>query len=211
MYPNVCLSSAYMAPVAYYIRLFHADKVLIEQHEHYIKQTYRNRCEIDSPNGILALTIPTELRLGSKTPMKEVRISSHNNWRHTHWTALVSSYENSPYFEYYADDLRPFYEQKYEFLLDFSLALQEKICSLLDFSPATELTKEYLTPKTMGDTLDLRESLQPKTLRAGGDSIKPKKYYQVFASRHGFLENLSIADLLFNMGPESLITLRDSI
>ena len=109
------LSSAYLAPIEYYARLYALPQAKIEQYEHYVKQTYRNRCIIAAANGPLALTIPTEKVEGGKCIMRNIRISDHGNWRHLHWTALESAYRQSPFFEYYADDFRPFYEQKYDF------------------------------------------------------------------------------------------------
>ena len=97
------LPSCYLAPVAYYQQLLHAGKAEIEVCDHYVKQTLRNRCWIDSPSGPLALTIPVEKAEG-KQAMRDVRISDHGNWRHQHWQALVSSYRQSPFFEFLADD-----------------------------------------------------------------------------------------------------------
>ncbi|MEG1580098.1 MAG: WbqC family protein [Bacteroidaceae bacterium] len=207
---TICLTSAYLAPIHYYARLFACEKVMIEQHDHYVKQTYRNRCEIASANGRLSLTIPVERSDGAKTPMRDVRISDHDHWRHTHWNALVSNYEKSPYFEYYADDLHPFYEQKYAFLLDFNEALQTKVCELLDLPLSMERTAEYFTAEDLLQVEDLREVIRPKTPFTEDVRFLPKPYYQVFSHRYGFLPNMSIVDLLFNMGPEGLLTLRDS-
>ena len=116
MEKTVYLTSAYLAPVSYYAKLFAADKAYIERYDNYVKQTYRNRCVIAAADGPLALTIPTEKSDSLKCPMKDIRISDHGNWRHMHWNALVSNYRNSAFFEYYADDFRVFYEKKYPFL-----------------------------------------------------------------------------------------------
>ena len=104
------LSSAYLAPVEYYTKLFAYDKVYVERYDNYVKQTYRNRCVIAAADGPLALTIPTEKSDSNKCLMKDVRISDHGNWRHIHWHALVAAYKHSPFFDYYADDFRVFYE-----------------------------------------------------------------------------------------------------
>ena len=99
------LSSAYLAPVEYYTKLLAYDKIFIEQHDHYMKQTYRNRCTITGPDGELALSIPTVKPDTPKCPMKDIRISDHGNWRHLHWNA-IEAYNNTPFFEYYKDDFR---------------------------------------------------------------------------------------------------------
>ena len=121
-------SSAYLAPVEYYTKLLAYDKVFVEQYDHYIKQTYRNRCTIAGPSGELALSIPTVKPDTLKCPMKDIRISDHGNWRHLHWNAIESAYNNTPFFEYYKDDFRPFYEKKYEFLIDFNEELCRMVC-----------------------------------------------------------------------------------
>ena len=200
------LSSAYLAPVEYYTKLLAYDKIFIEQHDHYMKQTYRNRCTITGPDGELALSIPTVKPDTPKCPMKDIRISDHGNWRHLHWNAIESAYNNTPFFEYYKDDFRPFYEKKYEFLLDFNEELRRLVCDLLDMQPAVVYTEHY-EPEVAND---FRETIRPK--HEGEDpAFRPEPYYQVFREKFGFLPNLSIADLLFNMGPEGLVTLRASI
>ena len=141
------LSSAYLAPVEYYSKLLNYDKIFIEQHDHYMKQTYRNRCTIAGPEGELALSIPTVKPEEPKCPMKDIRISDHGNWRHLHWNAIESAYNSTPFFEYYKDDFRPFYEKKYEFLTDFNEELCRLVCELIDIQPAIERTKEYKTER----------------------------------------------------------------
>ena len=124
----IYVGSAYLAPVEYYTKLFAYDKVYVERYDNYVKQTYRNRCVIAAADGPLALTIPTEKSDSNKCLMKDVRISDHGNWRHIHWHALVAAYKHSPFFDYYADDFRVFYEKKYPFLWDFN---QELCLSLI--------------------------------------------------------------------------------
>ncbi len=206
---TICLSTAYLAPVSYYCLLMAGDEVLIEQHENYTKQTYRNRANIMTANGVMPLTIPVVHRGGEKIPVRDLKISDHGNWRHLHWQALQAAYDKSPFFEYYADDFRPFYEGKpTTFLLDYNLKLQELVCGLIGMRPHVSLTTAYLKE---GDFLDLRNAVSPKrpslldALAAGEDKTSPAAYWQVFAQRHGFVADLSIADLLFNMGPESLL------
>jgi hypothetical protein len=204
---SVYLSSAYLAPVEYYTKLLAYDKVYIEQYDHYMKQTYRNRCTIAGPNGELALSIPTVKPATDKYPMKEIRISDHGNWRHLHWNAIESAYNHTPFFEYYKDDFRPFYEQKYEFLIDFNEALCRLVCTLIDIHPHIERTTAYHTTCTQQEA-DFREAIHPKKdFRSVDPAFIPHPYYQVFENKLGFLPNLSIIDLLFNMGPESLLIL----
>lgn len=204
---TIHLSSAYLAPVEYYSKLKAYDKIYIEQHDHYVKQTYRNRCNIAGPEGVLSLSVPIIRPDTPKCAMKDIRISDHGNWRHLHWNAIESAYNNTPFFEYYKDDLRPFYENKYTFLADFNEELRCKICELMDISPVVEHTASYHTD-FLPDEADYREVIHPKKDYTEVDKdFLPKPYYQVFESRHGFLPNLSIIDLLFNMGPESVLVL----
>lgn len=208
MEKTVYLTSAYLAPVSYYAKLFAADKAYIERYDNYVKQTYRNRCVIAAADGPLALTIPTEKPDSLKCPMKDIRISDHGNWRHMHWNALVSNYRNSAFFEYYADEFRVFYEKKYPFLWDFNQEICALVCDLIDIHPQMEGTTEYRTEFAPNEW-DFREIIHPKRdFRIADPNFTAEPYYQVFKENFGFLPNLSIADLLFNMGPESLLVLQ---
>ena len=187
------LPSAYLPPISWFAHLWTGEPIFIEQYENFQKQTIRNRCTIDSPNGPLHLTIPVDksnFTAGGKCLMKDVRISTHSDWQHQHWYALETTYFNSPFFEYLQDDFRPFYEKKWDFLMDFNEALIAKCCELLDIHTSLQRTEDYagITPIT---------------------DAPSKPYYQVFQQKHGFLPNLSVIDLIFNMGNESIILLRD--
>lgn len=204
---TVYLSSAYLAPVEYYTKLATYDKIYVEQHDHYMKQTYRNRCTIAAPDGELPLSIPTVKPDTPKCPMKDIRISDHGNWRHLHWNAIESAYNSTPFFEYYKEDFRPFYEKKYEFLIDFNEELCRMICELIGLHPNMERTEAYKTDFTSDET-DFRERIHPKKdFHIEDPEFVAKPYYQVFEQKLGFIPNLSIIDLLFNMGPESLLLL----
>jgi len=199
------LSTAYLGPIQQYTKLYQFPMVFIETEENYIKQTYRNRCTIAGANGPLSLSIPVIKPDAPKCLTKDIRISDHGNWRHLHWNALVSAYNMSPFFEYYEDDFAPFYQKKYEFLLDFNETLRARICELIDIQPLVQYTDQY-HPEVEND---FRETIRPKHPVAD-PSFHPLPYYQVFKDRHGFLPNLSIVDLLFNLGPESVLVLQGS-
>jgi WbqC-like protein family. len=194
------LSTAYLAPIQYYSKLVTFEEIRIEAEENYPKQTYRNRCIISTANGTQALTVPVEKPDTLKAPTRDIRISEHGNWRHLHWNALVSAYNMSPFFEYYVDDFRPFYEKKFTFLIDYNAALQNVVCDLIDIHPVVVRTSNY-EPVVEND---FRYAITP---RNSLPDIDFKQYYQVFRDKHGFIPNLSIVDLLFNMGPESILYL----
>jgi len=204
---KIILSTAYLAPVSYYCKLMSYSEVLIEQHEHYLKQTYRNRCIIAAPGGTQVLTIPIVRNDSSHSEIRDIEISDHSNWAHQHWQAILTAYENSPYFEYYVDDIYPFYEKSWKYLLDFNETLREKISELIDIQTQINLTDHYLQSNE-GD--DYRNIISPKSVTV--DQIfNPAPYYQVFEQKYGFIPNLSIVDLLFNMGPEALLVLNESV
>ena len=176
--------SYYLAPISYYAQLAQSETVSIDLDEPYRKQTLRNRCYIASPNGPLALTIPVVKFVPYHTPMRDIRISDHGNWRHLHWNALVNSYRRTPFFEFYADEFAPFYEKKWEFLVDYNQALQDLVC------------------KEIGLVAN-GKPLAVDHLPLPGQ----RPYYQLFSDRNGFMPDLSIVDLLFNLGPEALLYL----
>ena len=140
------LATTYFGPVQWYQKLNQSDRCLIECHDHFIKQTYRNRCVIATTNGLQALTVPIERFEGAHCAMLNIRISDHGSWRHLHWNALQSAYGESPFFEFYADDIRPFFERQWEFLVDFNMEITQKMCSI--FSPISRLLMLTFQPKT---------------------------------------------------------------
>ena len=203
------LSTAYLGPISYYARLLAAEEVRIEAFENFQKQTFRNRCVIATAAGAQALTIPI-VHTGSSTPIRDVELSTHGSWTHLHWQALVSSYRQSPFFDYYEDYLRPFYEHPPRFLWDFNEGLRAVVCELLDITTPVLPTKEYLPASAYNNIEDCRTLISPRTPLNVDTHFHSAPYYQVFSQRTGFIPNLSICDLLFNMGPESRIVLRKS-
>lgn len=203
------LSATYFGPIQWYQKLNRFDHILIEQHDNFIKQTYRNRCVIATTQGLQALTVPVERPANGrldKTPLCELRVSNHGEWRHLHWNALQSAYGESPFFEFYADDLRPFFERKWEFLIDFNMAITEKMCQLLDIRPDLKLTDAYQTVDYVAGNAqlsDYRDIIRPKHPGADPGFTAPV-YYQVYSAKYGFQPNLSILDLLFNEGNEAV-------
>ena len=198
------LSTTYFGPVQWYQKLHRYDLVQVECMENFQKQTYRNRCVIATTDGTQTLSIPVT-HDGNKTLTRDIRISDHGNWRHLHWNAIQSAYNSSPFFEFYADDLHPFFEKRWDFLIDFNEAITHKMCELLDIELRMERTTNY-QPADIIDIADFRETIRPKHPMPDKEFV-PQRYYQVFEQKHGFLPNLSILDLLFNEGNESILFL----
>lgn len=171
------------------------EPILIEQCANYRKQTLHNRCWIDSPNGKLALTVPVDRStfVGGKCLMKDVQVSDHSDWQRQHWYALESSYFNSPFFEYLQDDFRPLYLKRWKWLMDLNESLVEKCLEVINAQKIEMGRTNVFCPNP--------EINSP---------FEPKEYYQVFKEKNGFLPDLSIIDLIFNMGPESILYLLNS-
>lgn len=194
----VLLSTAYLPPVHYIGLIMQAPAVLIEKHETYLKQTYRNRCEIYTANGKLALTIPVEKVNGNHTKTTDIAISEQTNWQILHWRAIRSAYANAPYFLYYKDDLEVFYQTKFTNLFAFNLRLLNEILNLIGLEKEISFTERFeMKPQNVED---YRFSISPKVQTNVFNFIS---YYQAFSEKHGFIPGLSILDVLFNMGPET--------
>ncbi len=193
---TILLSIAYLPPVSWFSLLLKYP-VRIEQHETYQRQSYRNRCLIFSERGVLPLSIPVSRPNGNHTIISEINIYNGEKWYLKHWRALQSAYEASPYFLYYKDEFQDFFNNGFEKLFDFDMQLILKLCELMEIRPEISYTDKF--EKVPADTLDLRNTFSPKK-----PLLYPfPEYIQVFLSRHGFLPDLSISDLLFNLGPES--------
>lgn len=206
------LSTAYAPTVQYFAHLMarQGEVVYIEASESYVKQTYRNRCHILTAQGCQALTIPIEHSGGVPIPIKEVRLSEHGNWRHRHSQAIATAYGASPFFEYYWDDLIPIWERGYTHLWDMNAALTDTIARLAGLEISWQETSDFAPPLEDTSLSDWRYGIHPKQPRQDV-CFCPEPYYQPYADKLGFVPNLSMLDLLFNMGPESLLVLQRSI
>lgn len=197
-------TTAYLPPVSYFVLLYNANEVLIEACENYNKQSYRNRCRISAANGKMDLNIPIEKSTTGNRNIKNIRIADHTNWQQQHWRSITSAYNTSPFFEFYEDEFRCFYKKKWQFLWDYNLDILMFLLNLLNIEKKINFTSSFML--NVSDVWDAREAIHPKRK----STVSMPTYYQVFNQKHGFLEDLSIIDLIFNMGNEAIFTLMES-
>jgi len=196
---TVLLPPAYLPHVSWFYYYLNVENVFIEQFETYPKQTYRNRCSILSANGKLNLTIPVSKPDGNRTLTKDVKITDDKNWQQNHWRAICSAYLNSPFFEYYRDGIEHFYQDKSTSLIKLNMQLLLVLAELIGIKKGITHTDSYQHHPE--DMLDLRTILNPKNVKS---ELNFPEYIQVFSSKFSFMPDLSILDVLFNLGPETL-------
>ncbi|HEY5687180.1 MAG TPA: WbqC family protein [Yeosuana sp.] len=194
---NILIHPTYFPNIAHFVAIVKADKLTFEYDDNFIKQTYRNRTYIYAANGKLLLNIPVVHTQKNRQKYKDVSISQETHWQSHHWKSLLSAYSTSPFFEYYKDELIYLFENKTKYLLDFNLNCLEAICDCLQFDLEYSKTHDY--QKIVKDTTDFRYLVNAKI-----EDPQFEPYSQVFQDKHGFINNLSILDLLFNEGPNAL-------
>lgn len=197
----VLLSIAYLPPISWMAIALQSGGVILEIQETYPKQTYRNRCNIATASGILSLTIPVKRVNGNHTKTCEIHIDNSKNWQLLHWRSILTAYNKSPYFLYYRDILEPIFRKKYDLLVDFNSELLNVVLNALKIKT---IEIHYTTGyEVKHDLQDLRNSFHPKYPHRDITCTLPR-YMQAFEEFHGFLPDLSIIDLLFNLGPDAL-------
>ena len=203
------LSVAYLPPIQYITKLLAHERVYIEMHENFQKQSYRNRCVIYGANGPLTLVIPVNKKRGRKNIISDIRIDYDSDWQNIHWKSLVSAYQNSPFFEFYKDEINQLLFNREKFLVDFNLILLNHIIRLLNLKRDYLLSEDY---QSDSEVYDYRQSINPKKrLQRPDRSFQPVRYQQVFIEKFGFIPNLSVVDLIFNEGPDSHRILKASV
>ncbi len=192
---EILIESQYLPPISYFRLIKQYQTVYIEKQEHYQKGTYRNRCYLAGPNGRLRLSIPLRKGKNQHSIVKDVQIAYDHDWQHIHWQSLCSVYRSSPYFEYYEERFEPFYKKQEKYLFNWNQNLMVLLWELLGYGQEVLYTKEFQKQPEGVD--DHRSAILPVQ---GRSNIK---YTQVFEERQGFLEDMSIVDLLFAEGPHA--------
>lgn len=194
------LCPAYFAPIAHWIPLANGARIVWETHDHYQKQTYRNRTYIAAANGKLMLNIPIKhTKKGVHQKSHEVRIENDFPWQQQHWKSLESAYRSSPFFEFYEDDLKPLYTTPAHSLLKFNQQCIRWVYEALQLQIEEQTTDSY-QKKLASDMVDARDWVTAKRKKL----IPLPDYMQVFSEKNGFAPNLSILDLIFNEGPQAI-------
>ncbi|SDQ11105.1 WbqC-like protein family protein [Chryseobacterium soldanellicola] len=198
---NVLLPVFYLPPISWFSVFLNADnEILFEQFESFPKQTYRNRANIYGANGKLSLIIP--IHHNGKRELKDIEISYREDWRNLHWKSIKTAYQSSPYFEYYEDKLKKIFDLKENHLLDFNLKALEILQQILKTEKAYSLNVEYIKNP---EEINFREKFSAKV----PSEFEMEEYYQTFTDKLGFLNDLSILDLICNKGPESLTYIKN--
>lgn len=205
---KILLSTTYFGPISYYSKFLLPAEIWIEKHEHFIKQTYRNRCIIYGANGPVSLTIPVKRGSFHKIKIADLEIDYNKDWQINHWRAIESAYNSTPFFQYYSDDIKIFFESDTRLLFEHNMNIIKTLLKLIRLPKNILPTGQYFPDSA--HSWDLRMTLRPKNPPTD-PLFRAVRYFQVFDDRHGFLANLSILDLLFNAGPETLDILQRTI
>ena len=190
---NILIHPTYFPSISHYVAMIQSDSVTFEMEDNFQKQTNRNRMYIYSPNGIQLLNIPVKHSKDKHQKYKDVRIENDFGWQKNHFKSLEAAYRTSPFFEYFEDDFRPLFEKRHEFLMDLNLEIFELVNESLGITIQTDKTTEFF--HDVPNFKDFRHLVNGKK-----DTTQLEEYTQVFEEKHGFINNLSILDLLFNEG-----------
>ncbi|WP_144893250.1 WbqC family protein [Flavobacterium tiangeerense] len=201
---NIIIHPTYFPSISHFVAIAKAESVLYEVEDNFQKQTNRNRTYIYSPNGIQLLNIPIKHTKISHQKTKDIRIENDFDWQKQHFKSLEAAYRSSPFFEFFEDDLQPFFEKKHDFLMDLNFEVLELLSKCMRMKMDYSKTTSYLLETNPELILDYRTLVNGKK-----DQSQFEPYQQVFDDKHGFLNNLSILDLLFNEGKFTVDYLRN--
>lgn len=190
---NILIHPSYFPSISHFVAIAQAGVVSFEMEDNFQKQTNRSRMYIYSPNGIQLLNVPVKHSKEKSQRIREVRIENDFGWQKQHFKSLEAAYRTSPFFEYFEDDIRPIFEKKHHFLMDLNLETMSIVSKCLGLEFDYDETAEYF--HEINDKTDFRNLINGKK-----DTSVFEPYTQVFGEKHGYLNNLSVLDLLFNEG-----------
>jgi hypothetical protein len=194
------LPSSCFAPIVQFALITRAEKYVIETKEHFVKQSFRSRFQIYGANGLLHLVVPVK-KWKNHTPIEKMEVSYDEDWQQLHWRSIESAYRASPFFEFYESEIKPLVFSKEVNLIQRNAQIESTLCKIVGISNSVTFTDHYDE-----QTPDWRTIIHPKN-KAEIESVSMAHYLQVFEDKHGFIPNLSILDLLFNLGPETKLYL----
>lgn len=198
---TILVHPTYFPTIAHFVAFANAEEIIFEKEDNFQKQTYRNRMFIYAANGKLLLNIPVEHdKNGNKIRYADIQIKNSEDWQKQHWKSIESAYRTSPFFEYYEDDLKTVFFQHQASLYDLNIAIFKIICECIELDVSTSFTEAFHKDYSESPVVDLRNL----TLAKKGLPVELESYTQVFGMKHGYENNLSILDLLFNEGPNTL-------
>ena len=198
---NIILSTAYFPNIRYFSKFLLSDIIYQEIHEHFPKQTYRNRCNILSANGVMPIVVPVLNGRSGKVKTKDIKISYIEKWQHQHFYAIMSAYRSSPFYDFYIDDIRALFDKRHKFLVDLNDEILSFLKKILNINTLIVNTNQFVS---LNDQYfeDYRFSISPKNKSLDSNFVC-QEYIQVFSDRFDFIPNLSILDLIFNLGTQS--------
>ena len=196
---NLLIHPTYFPSISHCVAMAQSEKIVFEMEDNFQKQTNRNRTYIYSPNGIQLLNIPVKHSKEIHQRSKDVKIENDFNWQKQHFKSLEAAYRTSPFFEFFEDEIRPIFEKKHHFLMDLNFETMEFVAKCMRMKLDYNTTLEYFYEVDSNAILDFRTLVDGKK-----DKSQFESYTQVFDNKHGFLNNLSVLDLLFNEGKYAL-------
>jgi hypothetical protein len=196
---NTLLHPTYFPSISHFVALVQAEQLTFEMEDNFQKQTNRNRTYIYSPNGIQLLNIPVKHSKETHQKTKDIKIENDFDWQKQHFKSLEAAYRSSPFFEYFEDDIRPIFEKEHVFLMDLNFEIFDFLSKSMRMKFNYTKTKEYFHEVDSLSFLDFRVLANGKK-----DTSIFENYKQVFDDKYGFINNLSVLDLLFNEGKFAL-------
>ena len=201
---NTLLHPTYFPSISHFVTIAQSENITFEVEDNFQKQTNRNRTYIYSPNGIQLLNIPIKHSKENRQKTKDIKIEPEFDWQKQHFKSLETAYRSSPFFEFFEDDLRPIFDRKYIFLLDLNFEVLEIVLKCMRMKVDFGKTLEYFHEIGDNSVIDLRNLVEGKK-----DNSTFQNYTQVFDDKYGFINNLSVLDLLFNEGKYAMDYLKE--